>query len=164
MGHGAALMKVFLPYLTWNTVFDNTRVTSELGRKPVPFSNYSFPLLRFSREHNFTYPYQEWPTTRRRRGVGWIRGRFGRMMDLMLEAWVSGIVESKKLQWMLGRGEPWQPGEKLKLLFAGYNGTRNTGSDVRVEEMLRQVRRILGPERVDLTHDDVQLRPLARLL
>ena len=33
----------------------------------------------------------------------------------------------------------------------GYNGTRNTGSDVRVEEMLRQVRRILGPERVDLT-------------
>lgn len=73
------------------------------------------------------------------------------MMDLMLEAWVSGIVESKKLQWMLGRGEPWKPGEKLKLLFAGYNGTRNTGSDVRVEEMLRQVRRILGADRVDLT-------------
>ena len=66
------------------------------------------------------------------------------MMDLMLEAWVSGIVETKKLQWMLGRGEPWKAGEKLKLLFAGYNGTRNTGSDVRVEEMLRQVRRILG--------------------
>ena len=38
IGHGAALMKVFLPYLTWNTVFDNTRVTTELGRKPVPFS------------------------------------------------------------------------------------------------------------------------------
>ena len=52
---------------------------------------------------------------------------------------------------MLGKGEPWHPGEKLKLLFAGYNGTRNTGSDVRVEEMLRQVRRILGPENVDLT-------------
>lgn len=62
VGHGASLMKVFLPYLTWNTVFDNTRVTSELGRKPVPFSDYSFPLLRFSREHNFTYPYQPWPT------------------------------------------------------------------------------------------------------
>jgi polysaccharide pyruvyl transferase WcaK-like protein len=52
---------------------------------------------------------------------------------------------------MLGKGEPWQPGEKLKLLFAGYNGTRNTGSDVRVEEMLRQIRRILGPENVDLS-------------
>jgi len=62
VGHGAALMKVFMPYLTWNTVFDNTRVTSELGRKPVPFSQYSYPLLKFSRETNFTYPYQGWPT------------------------------------------------------------------------------------------------------
>ena len=61
VGHGAALMKVFLPYLTWNTVFDNTRVTTEMGRKPAPFSKYSFPLLRFSREHNFEYPYQSWP-------------------------------------------------------------------------------------------------------
>jgi len=73
------------------------------------------------------------------------------MMDLMLEAWVSGIIETKKVQWMMGKREPWQPGEKLKLLFAGYNGTRNTGSDVRVEEMLRQIRRILGPENVDLS-------------
>jgi long-chain acyl-CoA synthetase len=61
VGHGAALMKVFLPYLTWNTVFDNTRVIAEMGRRPVPFSQYSFPLLRFSREHNFAYPYQSWP-------------------------------------------------------------------------------------------------------
>jgi len=61
IGHGAALMKVFMPYLTFNTVFDNARVTSELGRKPVPFSQYSYPLLKFSRETNFTYPYQAWP-------------------------------------------------------------------------------------------------------
>jgi len=61
VGLGAALMQVFLPYLTWNTVFDNTRVTTEMGRKPAPFSRYSFPLLRFSREHNFEYPYQAWP-------------------------------------------------------------------------------------------------------
>lgn len=60
-GHGAALMKVFLPYLTWNTVFDNTRVTTELGWKPVPFSQYSFPLLKFSRDNDFEYPYQAWP-------------------------------------------------------------------------------------------------------
>ena len=73
------------------------------------------------------------------------------MMDFVLEAWVSSIIEGKKIQWMLGKGEPWQPGEKLKLLFAGYNGTRNTGSDVRVEEMLRQIRRILGPENVELS-------------
>jgi thioester reductase-like protein len=63
VGLGASLMKVFLPYLTWNTVFDNLRVVAEMGRKPVPFSHYSFPLLRFSRQHNFTYPYQQWPTS-----------------------------------------------------------------------------------------------------
>ena len=73
------------------------------------------------------------------------------MTDLMLEAWVSASIEFSKVKWMLGAGKAWQPGEKLKLLFAGYNGTRNTGSDVRVEEMLRQVRRILGPENVSLS-------------
>jgi len=61
LAYGASLMKVFMPYLVWNTVFDNTRVTSELGRKPVPFSQYSYPLLKFSRETNFTYRYQDWP-------------------------------------------------------------------------------------------------------
>ncbi len=61
IGRGAALMKVFMPYLTFNTVFDNTRVTMELGRRPVPFSQYSYPLLKFSRETNFNYPYREWP-------------------------------------------------------------------------------------------------------
>jgi polysaccharide pyruvyl transferase WcaK-like protein len=73
------------------------------------------------------------------------------MMDLVLETWVSAAIERAKLDWMLGKGRPWQPGEKLKLLFAGYNGTRNTGSDVRVEEMLRQVRHILGAERVEFS-------------
>lgn len=73
------------------------------------------------------------------------------MMDFVLEAWVSSIIERKKLGWMLGSGKPWQPGEKLKLLFAGYNGTRNTGSDVRVEEMLRQLRHILGADRVEFS-------------
>ena len=61
LGHGASLLKVFMPYLVWNTVFDNTRVTSELGRKPVPFSRYSYSLLKFSRDHNFTYAYKPWP-------------------------------------------------------------------------------------------------------
>jgi polysaccharide pyruvyl transferase WcaK-like protein len=73
------------------------------------------------------------------------------MMDFILEAWVSGNIERAKARWMLGGGAPWQPGEKLKLLFAGYNGTRNMGSDVRVEEMLRQIRRILSAERVEFS-------------
>jgi thioester reductase-like protein len=61
LGHGASLLKVFMPYLVWNTVFDNSRVTTELGRRPVPFSQYSFPLLKFSRESNFEYAYKPWP-------------------------------------------------------------------------------------------------------
>jgi thioester reductase-like protein len=60
-GYGASLLKVFMPYLVWNTVFDNTRVTTELGRRPVPFSQYSFPLLKFSRDNNFEYAYKPWP-------------------------------------------------------------------------------------------------------
>ena len=73
------------------------------------------------------------------------------MTDLMLQGWVSSIIEFEKLNWMLGRGEYWRPSQKLKLLFAGYNGTRNTGSDVRVDEILRQVRAIFGSENIDLT-------------
>ena len=73
------------------------------------------------------------------------------MMDFVLESWVSSIIESKRVAWMMGSGNSWQPGEKLKLLFAGYNGTRNMGSDVRVEEMLRQLRHILGAHKVDFS-------------
>jgi nucleoside-diphosphate-sugar epimerase len=61
VGKSASLMKVFMPYLTWNTVFDNTRVTRELGKKPVRFSEYCYPLLKFSRENDFAYSYQPWP-------------------------------------------------------------------------------------------------------
>src|SRR5258706_2593031 len=58
---GASLMKVFMPYLRWNTVFDNTRVTKELGKRPVAFSEYCYPLLKFSRENDFAYRYRPWP-------------------------------------------------------------------------------------------------------
>jgi long-chain acyl-CoA synthetase len=63
LGYGASLLQVFLPYLVWNTVFDNTRVVTELGRRPRPFSDYSYPLLKFSRENRFRYNYREWPKT-----------------------------------------------------------------------------------------------------
>jgi polysaccharide pyruvyl transferase WcaK-like protein len=73
------------------------------------------------------------------------------MMDLALQVWVSGLVELSKFKWMLGAGRTWQPGEKLKLLFSGYSGARNTGADIRVEETLRQVRRILGEQNLELS-------------
>jgi len=73
------------------------------------------------------------------------------MMDLVLQAWTSSLIDLSSALWKLGAGSPWQPGEKLKLLYAGYNGARNTGSDVRVEEMLRQARRVLGAQNLDLS-------------
>ena len=71
------------------------------------------------------------------------------MMDFMLQAWVSSIIERKKAAWVLGKGERWAPGKKLKLLLAGYNGARNMGSDVRPEETIRQLRKILGSDNVE---------------
>ncbi len=61
VGHGASLMKVFWPYLDWNTVFDNSRVVAELGESPAKFSSYAYPLLKFSRENKFRYPAKPWP-------------------------------------------------------------------------------------------------------
>jgi polysaccharide pyruvyl transferase WcaK-like protein len=73
------------------------------------------------------------------------------MTDFLLVAWVSALIEIRRVGWMFGLGHRWEPGEKLRLLFAGYNGTRNTGSDVRVQEMLRQVRHVLGADNVDFS-------------
>ena len=60
-GYGASLLKVFWPYLNWNTVFENSRVVAELGETPAKFSTYAYPLLKFSRENKFRYPVKEWP-------------------------------------------------------------------------------------------------------
>ena len=73
------------------------------------------------------------------------------MTDFLLVTWVSALIEIRRFAWMFGLGRRWTPGEKLRLLFAGYNGTRNTGSDVRVQEMLRQVRHVLGADNVDFS-------------
>ena len=73
------------------------------------------------------------------------------MTDFLLVAWVSALIEIRRVAWMFGLGRRWEPGEKLRILFAGYNGTRNTGSDVRVQEMLRQVRHVLGAGHVDFS-------------
>jgi thioester reductase-like protein len=63
VGYGASLMKVFWPYLDWNTVFDNSRVVAELGESPAKFSSYAYPLLKLSRENKFRYPAKPWPSS-----------------------------------------------------------------------------------------------------
>lgn len=61
VGYGASLLKVFWPYLDWNTVFDNSRVVTEMGEAPAKFSSYAYPLLQFSRTNKFKYPAKLWP-------------------------------------------------------------------------------------------------------
>ena len=61
VGYGASLLKVFWPYLDWNTVFDNSRVVQEIGEAPAKFSEYAYPLLQFSRANKFKYPAKPWP-------------------------------------------------------------------------------------------------------
>ena len=61
VGYGASLLKVFWPYLDWNTVFDNSRVLQEMGEAPAKFSTYAYPLLQFSRANHFKYPAKPWP-------------------------------------------------------------------------------------------------------
>ncbi|MEM9453194.1 MAG: SDR family oxidoreductase [Myxococcota bacterium] len=58
----ASLMKVFWPYLTYNTVFSNDRIAQELGgERPRPFPEYAYSLLRFAVGERFSYPYRRWP-------------------------------------------------------------------------------------------------------
>jgi polysaccharide pyruvyl transferase WcaK-like protein len=73
------------------------------------------------------------------------------MTDFLLVMWASAMIELRRFGWMFGLGKRWTPGEKLKVLFAGYNGTRNTGSDVRVQEIIRQIRHVLGEQNVDFS-------------
>ena len=64
---------------------------------------------------------------------------------------MAALVELAATRYALDPGAQWKPGEPLKLLFSGYTGTRNTGADVRVEEMIRQVRSLLGDDLADLS-------------
>lgn len=71
--------------------------------------------------------------------------------DLALQASMAACIEGAAVRYAVDPGAQWQPGEPLKLLFAGYAGSRNTGADVRVEEMIRQFRHLLGDELADLS-------------
>ena len=57
----ASLMKVFPPYFSNDVVFDNTRVKTELGYGPAPFTDYVVDLYRWAKEVQFEYPYEPLP-------------------------------------------------------------------------------------------------------
>lgn len=59
----ASLMKVFLPYVTNDVVFDNKRVTEELGIAPAPFTDYCADLYAWAKSVRFEYPYVPLPAS-----------------------------------------------------------------------------------------------------
>ncbi len=84
-------------------------------------------------------------------------GLLGRIVDVLdpdraLQATVSALIEAQAVRHGLDLDrETWTPDKPLKLLLAGYTGTRNTGADVRVEEMIRQIRHVIGDENLEMT-------------
>jgi polysaccharide pyruvyl transferase WcaK-like protein len=82
-----------------------------------------------------------------------VAGRARRALDadVALQASMAGLIELAATRYALDPGATWRPGEPLKLLFAGYSGTRNTGADVRVEQMILQVRHLLGDDGCELS-------------
>ncbi|MFW6023374.1 MAG: SDR family oxidoreductase [Myxococcota bacterium] len=57
----AAMMDVFLPYITFDTVFDNDRVVQALGAAPPPFTEYGPATYRWAKDVGFQYPYRPLP-------------------------------------------------------------------------------------------------------
>lgn len=72
--------------------------------------------------------------------------------DRVLMEVTNGFIEATAVKRALDVDqEVWEPGKPLKLILAGYVGTRNTGADVRVEEMIRQFRHVVGDDELELT-------------
>jgi thioester reductase-like protein len=51
-----SLLKVFLPYIRYDTVFDNDRTVAAVGEAPRPFPEYCAPLYAWSKAHHFSFP------------------------------------------------------------------------------------------------------------
>lgn len=62
----ASLLKVFLPYVTNDVVFDNRRIVDELGVAPAPFTDYCTELYAWAKSVRFEYPYAPLPDALRR--------------------------------------------------------------------------------------------------
>lgn len=71
--------------------------------------------------------------------------------DVVLGTTMSALVDARAAAHRASPQPPYRPSDPLRLLFAGYVGSRNTGADVRVEEMLRQFRHLFGDDHVDLS-------------
>jgi polysaccharide pyruvyl transferase WcaK-like protein len=71
--------------------------------------------------------------------------------DALLGTAMGALIETRASEHRSSPQPPHRASDPLRLLFAGYVGSRNTGADVRVEEMLRQFRHLFGDDHVDLS-------------
>ena len=76
--------------------------------------------------------------------------------DRVLRRAMAALIEAAAARYPVDPGAEWKPAadaasNPLELLLVGYSGTRNTGADVRVEEMIRQFRHLLGDEHLRLS-------------
>lgn len=71
--------------------------------------------------------------------------------DRALQTTMGALIDARAEEHRRLPAPRWRPGEPLELLLAGYVGTRNTGADVRTEEMIRQFRHLLGDEHASLS-------------
>jgi polysaccharide pyruvyl transferase WcaK-like protein len=71
--------------------------------------------------------------------------------DVALQGAMAATIELAATRYAVEPGARWSPGQPFRLFFAGYAGTRNTGADVRVEEMIRQIRHVLGDRNCELS-------------
>jgi polysaccharide pyruvyl transferase WcaK-like protein len=90
--------------------------------------------------------------------LGSLRGLFSRplrefLRSPMPEATIFdhmvAAVEERLARLPQNRPATWPRDRTLKMLLVGYSGNRNIGADVRVAEMVRQMRHLFGPERID---------------
>lgn len=65
-----SLFKVFLPYITYDTVFDNSRAVEALGEAPVPFTEYCGDLYRYAKSVNYEFPAKPLPPRAQTKGAG----------------------------------------------------------------------------------------------
>ncbi len=70
-------------------------------------------------------------------------------VDAWLQTGMGALIEAARVRSQENNQR--YDGGPLKLFFTGYSGSRNTGADVRVEEMLRQFRHVLGDENLEST-------------
>ncbi len=71
--------------------------------------------------------------------------------DKILRKTMAGLIETAAARYPISPGATYTPGKPLELLLVGYAGTRNTGADVRVEEMIRQFRHLVGDTQLRLS-------------